>query len=275
MGCLAVVALAAMLAGCGGGGSSSSPSSSNIPATPTGLAATAGNAQVALAWNSSANATGYNLYFSTNSSVSVSSGSRLAVGSATAYTHSGLTNGLTYSYIVTALDSAGESAASLPVSATPASPLPAPPTGLSAIAGNGQINLSWNAVAEAISYNLYYSTSPAMTASSATKITGLTDPSYSLTGLANGTPYYLMVSAVNASGESPPSPIVSATPADTLILDLEPGSTASGTLPMPRSPFSAPPMPFHPAPRPPSIHCLRPLSRRRSAPRQSRPQRRF
>src|SRR5262249_52407505 len=37
-----------------------------VPSAPTGLAATAGNAQVALTWNASASATSYNLYRSTS-----------------------------------------------------------------------------------------------------------------------------------------------------------------------------------------------------------------
>jgi hypothetical protein len=90
------------------------------------------------------------------------------------------------------------------------------PTGATATASNGQVNISWNAVSGATSYNIYWSTTSGVTKTSGTKITGATSP-YSHTGLTNGTTYYYIVTAVNSSGESVASVQVSATP------------TASGT----------------------------------------------
>src|SRR5207245_10221200 len=89
---------------------------SNPPAPPTNVTATAGNAQVTLGWSASSGATGYNVKRST-----VSGGPYTTVNSptTTGYTDSGLTNGTTYYYVVTAVNAGGESANSSQVSATP------------------------------------------------------------------------------------------------------------------------------------------------------------
>ncbi|MDO9309754.1 MAG: fibronectin type III domain-containing protein, partial [Deltaproteobacteria bacterium] len=77
--------------------------------------------------------------------------------------------------------------------------------------GNGQVTIGWSEVADATSYNLYYSTTPGVTKSTGTRITGVTRPS-SVSPLVNGTPYYFVVTAVNAYGESAESDQVSAVP---------------------------------------------------------------
>jgi cellulose 1,4-beta-cellobiosidase len=88
-----------------------------VPAAPAGLTATAGNAQVALSWTASSGATGYNVKRATTSGgpyTTVASGV-----TATSYTNTGLTNGTAYYYVVSAVNSAGESANSAQVTATP------------------------------------------------------------------------------------------------------------------------------------------------------------
>jgi autotransporter-associated beta strand protein len=77
------------------------------PATPTGLAATAGNAQVALTWNASSGATSYNLKRAT-----VNGGPYTTITNVTTtnYLDTAVTNGTTYYYVVSALNGGGESA---------------------------------------------------------------------------------------------------------------------------------------------------------------------
>ncbi|HKQ73186.1 MAG TPA: fibronectin type III domain-containing protein, partial [Blastocatellia bacterium] len=89
----------------------------NPPPAPTGLAATAGNAQVSLTWNASTGATSYNVKRSTTSGGPYTT---IATGvTATNFTNTGLTNGTTYFFVVSAVNSAGESPNSNQATATP------------------------------------------------------------------------------------------------------------------------------------------------------------
>jgi glucosylceramidase len=86
------------------------------PATPLGLTATAGNAQVALSWGASAGATGYNVKRATTSGgpyTTVTNGL-----TSITYTNTGLVNGTTYYYVVSALKTLCESPNSTEASAT-------------------------------------------------------------------------------------------------------------------------------------------------------------
>ena len=94
------------------------------PAAPAGLAASARDARVDLTWAASleADLAGYRVYRSTDGGANfteITSG----LVSNPAYSDSGLQNGIAYSYAVRAQDTAGNvSAASAPVTATPAPP---------------------------------------------------------------------------------------------------------------------------------------------------------
>ncbi len=176
------------------------------PATPTGLSAAAGNAQVSLAWTASVGASSYHLKRSTSSGAET----QISAPTSTSYTDTGLTNGTKYYYVVVAANSGGDSTNSAEVSATPkaASTPPGAPTGLTASGGNTQVRLSWNASVGATSYHLKRSTS----SGAETQISAPTSTSYTDTGLTNGTKYYYVVVAANSGGDSTNSAEVSATP---------------------------------------------------------------
>ena len=91
----------------------------SAPPAPTGLAATVGNGSVTLAWNSAAGATSYSVKRAT-----VHGGPYVTLANpATAtYTDSGLTNGTTYYYVVSASNQVGASGNSAEVAATPVAP---------------------------------------------------------------------------------------------------------------------------------------------------------
>ncbi len=175
------------------------------PATPTNLTATAGNAQVALGWTASSGATSYNVKRSTTSGGPYTT---LASPTTTSYTDTGLTNATPYFYVVSAVNTSGESANSAQASATPQA-APATPTNLTATAGNAQVALGWTASSGATSYNVKRSTT---SGGPYTTLASPTTTSYTDTGLTNATPYFYVVSAVNTSGESANSAQASATP---------------------------------------------------------------
>jgi hypothetical protein len=78
------------------------------PVTPTGLTATAGTGQVALAWTASAGATSYNVYEGTTSGGESSTPVVTGV-TAASYTVGGLTDGTDYYFKVAAVNSSGVS----------------------------------------------------------------------------------------------------------------------------------------------------------------------
>jgi len=88
-----------------------------VPAAPTGVAAVAGNAQIQLNWNTAAGATGYNVKRSTTNGGPYANVATAV--SATTFTNTGLANGTTYYYVVTAVNASGESAVSTQATATP------------------------------------------------------------------------------------------------------------------------------------------------------------
>src|SRR6185312_13900130 len=178
------------------------------PAAPTGLVATAGETQVALAWAASADAAGYRVKRGTSSGGPYTT---IASPTTSSYTDTGLTNGTTYYYVVSATNSAGESPDSSEARATPAAAVrpPSAPTGLIATGGNAQIALTWSGSASATSYHVKRATT---SGGPYTTVSSPTGASYTDTGLMNGTTYYYVISAVNSAGESANSSEARATP---------------------------------------------------------------
>jgi subtilisin family serine protease len=117
-------------------------SASAAPPAPTGLTATAGNAQVSLSWTASAGATSYNVLRSTTSGTGFTS---VATGlTTTSFVNTGLTNGTTFFYVVTATNASGTSANSAQASATPSAGGAPPCSGAITVTGgqSGNFNTS-------------------------------------------------------------------------------------------------------------------------------------
>jgi hypothetical protein len=131
---------------------------------------------------------------------------------ATSFTNTALTDATKYFYVVSAVNSIGESANSAEVNATPTAPVapPAAPAGLTATPGNAQIILSWTASAGATSYHLKRGTT---SGGPYTQVATPVATTFTDTGLTNGATYYYVVSALNTAGESANSAQASATPA--------------------------------------------------------------
>lgn len=129
----------------------------------------------------------------------------LANVTSTTYNVNGLVASMSYTFVVKAKDTSGNSASGTSVNVTTAASLPATPTGLTATPGNAQVALTWAIISGATSYKVYRG---------GVLIASPTSASYTDTGLTNGTSYSYAVSAVNSSGESSQSAVQSATPID-------------------------------------------------------------
>ncbi len=185
-----------------------------VPGAPTGVSANTGNSlgSVNLAWSAPASnggsaITNYTIYRGT------SSGSETLVatiGNVLAYADSGLTNGVTYYYKVSAVNGVGEGGQSGETSAVAS--LPAVPTNVAASSGAGSITVTWgapsgNGGSAITNYKIYRST----TSGSETLLTTLGAVlTYTNSGLPGNTSYYYKVSAVTAAGEGSQSGEVTA-----------------------------------------------------------------
>jgi hypothetical protein len=127
--------------GVGAGATSAGLPMQGPPQPPTNLVATRGDTQVALSWTAPANTGGLPLgNFTITASPSIGT-----VSVATSpKTITGLTNGTTYTFTITANNADGGAGAN--VSATPAT-VPSAPQTVSASPGNGQATVSWTAPA--------------------------------------------------------------------------------------------------------------------------------
>jgi hypothetical protein len=143
------------------------PGTPNVPLAPTDVNATNTTSQATINWSAASGATSYNLYYrSTTSGVTKTNGTKI-IGATSPFTQKGLTNGTIYYYVVTAVNTAGESPESSQVSATPiAAPTNAGLSFLRIMAEQDmEFNLTWSGVTGATSYNVYYSSSGGVTPS--------------------------------------------------------------------------------------------------------------
>jgi len=135
------------------------------------------------------------------------------IGNLTTYRDTGVTNGRTYYYRVSAVNEVGEGELSEEVSALPQG-VPSAPQNLVARGGDGYVVLTWEAPADdggspIIGYKIYRGTSPG---EEVLLTTVGNETTYNDTGVTNGQTYYYRVSAVNGIGEGELSEEVSATP---------------------------------------------------------------
>lgn len=203
------------------------------PGLPTSVVATPGDTQVVITWTdptdtdlagirikrSTTSGSGYSLLTTINPAVET-------------YTDSTAANGITYYYILTAIDAVpNESSATTEVSAIPVAPdttAPALPTSVIATPGNGQVVITWidpgdsdlagirvkRSTTSGSGYSTLYTVNPAV-------------QTYTDSSASNGTTYYYVLSAIDEiPNESSNTSEVSATPNAPIEFD---ASSASGT----------------------------------------------
>ena len=170
-----------------------------LPYAPTGLNASPGN-PVAPAWAANRSAASYNLKRATNSGGPYTN---LIVNvPIPVYSDTNVTVGSTYYYVVSSVDSIGQSTNSPEVSAT-ACTLPAAPvsvtTSVTTSLSGSQVTVNWGAVSGATSYSVYR-------ASSATPhgsiVTGVSGTQYTDTTPPVATTNFYVVTAANSCTQS-------------------------------------------------------------------------
>lgn len=195
----------ALFAGCSGGGATTAVNA------PEQLTVDGGRARITVAWSGVNDATSYNIYFSDSSPVNTATASKVS-GVGSPQTIRDLVNGTRYYVAVTAVSPSGESRLSKVISAVPSDPAPPlAPQNIHADAGSGQITVSWDSSDGASSYNLYYGVDKTISQTNGTEVVGVTSP-HVVAGLDDGTTYFVLVTAVNAVGESGDSFYASARP---------------------------------------------------------------
>jgi fibronectin type 3 domain-containing protein len=211
--------LVGFAAGCGGAGANGNGDGNGngndddgdqtvVPAAPSGLEATPADGEVSLSWEAPDDAETYTVYRATESDVETTD--PVAEGrTETSYTDTGVQNGTTYFYVVTAVaDEEGD-----PSGEAEGTPFAAP-SGLEGTSQDAQIQLGWSGGAGVEAYNVYRSESPTDGASG-DPLTSVSDTSYTDTGAENGTTYYYRVTSVNPEEvESSASDEVEKTPFD-------------------------------------------------------------
>ncbi len=187
------------------------------PSPPSSIRSGTGDGFVKLSWDEPDETggwpiLGYRLYMETGTSIFVMLEELPA--DRMYYTHSGLENGITYSYFLRSFNHLGPSDPSEILDVAPMD-VPTYPLDLNADAGDRYVNLSWNAPwdnkgSPIEEYRIYRRTGDSEVLMLSSQ--GPDTLSFNDTGLTNGIRYFYSVSAVNGVGESSVSPEVEAVP---------------------------------------------------------------
>ena len=185
------------------------------PGQVTKVSATAGKGSATVSWTAPASGGTPTQYTITPYIGNAAQATTTVSAPATSATVTGLSSGASYTFTVTASDSAGAGPASeasnaiTPTSAT----APTAPTEVTAVAGSGSATVSWTAPSNGGSQISKYTVTPYVgsTAHTATVVSGAPPTtSATVSGLTNGTSYTFKVSATNEIGEGPQSSASSA-----------------------------------------------------------------
>ncbi len=185
----------------GGTISSSEQSVKAIAAFTISSISQTGNGQAQLAWNSATGAASYTVKYGTTSG---SYGTTVSTSATSPLTISGLSNGTTYYFMVSAVNAVGSGTTQNATSETSLAlySVPTAPASLTATPSPGSVALSWSLVSGSgtLTYNVYRSTTSGSGYTALT--TGISGTTYTDSTVTNGTTYYYVVTLNNISGES-------------------------------------------------------------------------
>ena len=178
-----------------------------VPHAPANLSAAGGNEQVALSWDDPEDDTITGYKYSTDGGTTFAEigGSGATT---TTYTVTGLTNGVTHTLALRAVNDLGNGAPST----VNALMVPVAPVNLSAAPGDGKVALSWADPGNSTITKYQYSTDGGANFSDFDSGSNSDTTPYTVTDLTNYQEHSFQIRAVNASGEGPASNSASATP---------------------------------------------------------------
>ncbi|WP_460505677.1 IPTL-CTERM sorting domain-containing protein [Hydrogenophaga soli] len=178
--------------------------SATSPSAPTGVTAVVGLGQATVTFTAPANGgsaiTGYTVASNPAGGVDTHAGS-------TSLTHlvTGLTNGVSYTFTVTATNAVGTGPASAASNASVPGTVPGAPTGLVVVPGQGQVTVSFTPPASSGSMPITGYTVVSNPAGGVDAQAGTLATSHTVTGLTNGTSYTFTVVATSSVGAGPAS----------------------------------------------------------------------
>ena len=175
----------------------------SVPDPPTGILVNYGNARATIAWLAPTDTGGLEIEgFRVTSNPGDKSCE--ASGAERGCEISGLTNGVSYTFSVVAVNSLGSSAPAVSLAVTPRTK-PEAPTLVSVVPGNGEVQVTWTAPTSTGGAPILRYTAQSIengrncTTANGTTLTCL------ITGLTNGQSYSFTVKASNSEGQSPES----------------------------------------------------------------------
>jgi hypothetical protein len=222
------------------------------PGAPTSVVSTKGNGQISVAFTAPSfdgglPITTYQYALSTDSYATWTT--RSAGTTASPLVITGLSNGTSYGVKIRAVNAFGSGTASDAATAVIPSTVPNAPTITSSPSHvNGQVTVTWNALANTgsprpdggaaiLSYTLQHSSSSTF-ANNVVTVTGIASTSHTVTGLTNGDSRYFKDMGVNLNGDGAYSATANATPstvpdapATPTVTALDAGDTINWTVP--------------------------------------------
>ncbi len=184
------------------------------PPASVDITTTAYSTVVGLSWTLVNGATSYNIYRSAINPVQITAANRIGNTLVGSYNDTSTLNSRVYYYVVTNVNPAGESLASVLATPNPTTIITTPPRVLMTTAVNWlSVGLSWSAPGSggATSYKVYRDTSPLVSTSSPLLATGIASTTYNDRTIALSTSYHYLVVATNTGGDSLASNVIMAT----------------------------------------------------------------